>query len=712
MKILISIILILYSWLCSSAQTRITGIVSGPSGDAVPGANIIIEGTYDGTTTDARGNFEFTSAEQGPHRLIVRFIGYREHAEPITLGGGEILLSVSLREEVSELEAVTISAGDFSASDVSRRTVFRAMDIATTAGATADIAGALNTLPGTQKVGETGRLFVRGGDETETRTFIDGVQVMDAYDATAPNTPSRGRFLPFMFKGTSFSTGGYSAEWGQALSSVLALDSRDEAEMTRTDIGILSVGGDVAHTQAWNRGSGAAKIQYTNLRPYTRLISQELQWKDAPVSVEGVAAFRQKFGRHGIAKIYGNINDSEFSLFTTQPGEPANPFLFSLRNRYRYLNGSARTALSDEWVLRGGISHTAVNNQTRIAGQHGEVDTRGWHFKSVAEGSLSSAVEVKAGAELLSEEYRTDVPATGEKAAFREVISVFFSESEITASRNFVARAGARFEHNSLSGQSAVDPRFSAAYRLGGKGQFSFAWGRFRQSAMSAFRVQNRNLLSERAEHFILNYQYVQNDRTFRVETFLKRYADLVKTNEPLPQNGGDGFARGVELFWRDSRTVQGLDYWVSWSFLDTRRNYLDFPVRAMPSFASAHNLSVVVKYFFRPLKSQAGATYSFASSRPFNNPNSDKFMDGRTPAYHDLSFNWSYLPVPWLIIHFSCTNLTGRDNIFGYEYASSPDSLGVYNGRPIRQPAPRFVFLGVFITLSRDRSVNQLPAL
>lgn len=122
-------------------------------------------------------------------------------------------------------------------------------------------------------------MFVRGGEGNETKTFIDGMVVLDAYGVAAPNTPSRGRFLPFMFKGTSFSTGGYSAEYGQALSSVLALDSKDKQEMTRTDFGILSVGGDVSHTQVWDRASLAGKIQYTNIRPYYNLIRQEIDWK-------------------------------------------------------------------------------------------------------------------------------------------------------------------------------------------------------------------------------------------------------------------------------------------------------------------------------------------------------------------------------------------------------------------------------------------------
>jgi hypothetical protein len=111
-------------------------------------------------------------------------------------------------------------------------------------------------------------------------------------------------------------------------------------------------------------------------------------------------------------------------------------------------------------------------------------------------------------------------------------------------------------------------------------------------------------------------------------------------------------------------------------------------------------------------LKSQFGATYSVTSGRPYHNPNEDEFNRGRTPSYRDLSFNWSYLPKPYLIVYFSCTNVLGRDNVFGYEFSSTPNELGAYNSRAVRQPAPRFIFLGIFITLSKEKSVNQLPTL
>jgi hypothetical protein len=90
----------------------------------------------------------------------------------------------------------------------------------------------------------------------------------------------------------------------------------------------------------------------------------------------------------------------------------------------------------------------------------------------------------------------------------------------------------------------------------------------------------------------------------------------------------------------------------------------------------------------------------------------SDQFQSQRTPSYQDLSLNISYLPKNWLIIYASCTNLLGRDNIFGYQYSAQPNANGEYLSRAVRQPASHFVFLGVFITFSKNKTVNQLPNL
>jgi hypothetical protein len=711
MKTLLTLITIAITW-HASGQTKIQGVIKDGKGEPVAMANIVLVNSYDGTTSDFNGAFEFVTTETGLQTITVKFVGYKDYTSTITLDGTPQILNITLSEQVNELKAVTISAGAFTASDEARRTVFRAVDIATTAGATADIAGALNTLPGTQKVGESGRLFVRGGDGNEAKTFIDGLIVLDAYSPSAPNTPSRGRFLPFMFKGTSFSTGGYSAEYGQALSSALVLDSRDKTETTRTDIGILSVGGDVAHTQAWNSGSLAGKVQYTNITPYFGLINQEIDWKKAPVSTEGTVAFRQEVGKSGMIKMFSNFNTSKYALYSHSVDNYDQKQLLDLTNQYRYLNGFYKDALSDKWMVRGGVSYTTIKNIIHAGGQQIVNSEDGSHAKIVFDGSLNENVELKTGIEILSREYHYDTEGNDNKR-FEETISSAFVEMDLYASNAFVTRIGSRVEHNGLQDKTSVDPRLSLAYRTGASGQVSFACGTFRQSVKNEWLREAQHLSSEKAQHYILNYQRIEDNKTFGIEGYYKTYRDLLKFTEQKEMNNtGSGFARGVELFWRDSKTVKHADYWLSYSFLDTKRNYLDFKESAVPTFASKHNFSAVLKYFVKDINSQLGFTYSYSSPRSYHDPSEMKTNSGKTPAYQDLSFNWSYLPKPHLIIYLSCTNLTGHDNIFGYEFGNTINDNGQYNRLAIKQPAPRFLFAGVFITLSKEKSVNQLPTL
>ena len=106
-----------------------------------------------------------------------------------------------------------------------------------------------------------------------------------------------------------------------------------------------------------------------------------------------------------------------------------------------------------------------------------------------------------------------------------------------------------------------------------------------------------------------------------------------------------------------------------------------------MPDFASAHNLSLVYKRFFESIRTLAGITYSFASARPYNDKNSNTFMDGRTKTYNDISLNVTYLSALFgreFIIHLNITNLLGFDNVFGYRYAINPDENGVYPSQAI----------------------------
>lgn len=704
------------------SQTRISGRIIDDKNVAITGANVYLENTYDGTSSNVNGEFSFTTSASGSVLLKVTFIGYKEYIVDITLTKEPLTFEIILKEDIKKMEAVVITAGTFEAGSKNKSEVLQPLDIVTTAGATADIAGALNTLPGTQTVGEEGRLFVRGGDGYETTTFIDGMVVMDSYNPSAPNIPTRGRFSPFMFSGTSFSTGGYSAEYGQGLSSALILNTKEVATETRSDISLISVGLEAAHTQVWKDASLTGKLGYFNLDPYYEVIKQDFDWLNPPTNLDGNLAFRQKVGKSGMFKSYGKFNAGDMT-FNYEPFElPGQVVKTRMKNKYGHLNSSYRNILSDKWMVRTGVSYTYSNDNIKLNEDQVIERNKGLHLKALGGYEHNERLFIKVGGELISrshfQEFTDFESGFEDRLKFSEHIISNFVEGDIYFSNSLVARIGERLEYNALNNKIAIDPRVSLALKTGQSSQISIAYGGFRQSAPQDLLRASPKLKSEKATHLILNFQMMNNNRTFRIEGYWKWYKDLVTFNPnllSLPEsyaNDGDGYARGIDLFFRDGESIKNLDYWISYSYLATKRAYRDYPYSATPTFASAHNFSAVYKYFIPSLRTQLGLTYSFASGRPYNDPNHDLFNGQRTPSYHDLSANISVLPKPGIILHASITNMLKYENIFGYEYRSEPTRQGIYESRPIILPAPRFILLGVFITLTKSGSFNQLPNL
>ena len=79
------------------------------------------------------------------------------------------------------------------------------------------------------------------------------------------------------------------------------------------------------------------------------------------------------------------------------------------------------------------------------------------------------------------------------------------------------------------------------------------------------------------------------------------------------------------------------------------------------------------------------------------------------TKNYNDLSVNFSYLIKPNMILHSSVSNVLGFENVFGYQYNAEPNAEGIYESIAVRPQAKRFLFIGFFITISKDKNANQL---
>ncbi|MCE7071715.1 TonB-dependent receptor [Dyadobacter sp. CY327] len=701
------------------AQTSISGRVSDHKGGALPGINIYLKGTYDGTTSGADGRFAFTTTEAENQTLTVQAIGFKSQELVLELRGQPITANIVLAESINQLNAVTISAGAMEAGDEKKSVVLKPLDIVTTSGAMGDITGALLTLPGTSTVGNDGRLFVRGGDASETSIFIDGLQVGNAFGSTTSNVPTRNRFSANLFKGSFFSTGGYSAEYGQALSSALALNTVDLPLRNQGDVSIMSLGGGYTQTLVKDNRALTASANYYNLAPYQSLVRQNFDWEKAPSSWDSEISLRRKWGnavtgKAGFIKAYFHTEGSNMAIWQKIPGNDGRGDRVKLNNRYHYGNVSFRHSGSKGWLFYGGAALSDNRDAIQLNADDIRQVNRIFHSKAVTVKDFSAQFSLKNGLEYYAKTYSEALPGQNLKRQFTDHQFNHFLEATYYFSNRLIMVGGLRSGHSTLAKETWFTPRFSIAYKLDNQGQFSFAAGKFKQLAEEKLRVRQTDLKNSAATHYILNYFTVNNNRTFRAEAFYKNYDNLVtyKGLASDPKNvalNGAGYARGVDFFLRDKQTIKDTDFWITYSFVDSKRRFAAYETKVQPSFAPKHNGSVVVKHFVTAMKSLLGTSWSWNSGYAFNDPNLPGEMQRKTKPYSDLSLSISYLPKPNVILHVACSNVLGRQNVFGYQYATQPDESGSYASRPVGQGAKRFLFAGLFITLSKDKKANQL---
>lgn len=701
-----------------AAQYTISGKVTDSRGTPIMGANVYLEGTYDGGSTDEDGNFSFTTSQTGEKSLIISFLSFETFTKTEAVDKMKAL-EIRLREEVNSLSGVTLTAGTFKAGDNSKVSVLKPLDVVTTASALGDFVGALQTLPGTSTVAEDGRLFVRGGNAGETQIFIDGIRVFTPFTPTTNNVPTRGRYSPFLFDGITFSTGGYSAEYGQALSSVLLLNTINEPDQEKTDIGIMTVGGTLGNTQKWEKSSLSVNTSYINLAPYLKIIPDRNEWIKPFQSASGEAVFRNKY-ENGLLKLYTAFDHTGLEV-DQEDINFKDLIRFKLNNNNLYFNGSYKGALQNDWIINAGASYTYGNTNLTIIADEVSQQEHSIHAKVGFKKAFSSRFKLNFGTEYFNTTFTEDFDrvATGSfSSGFNNNIIGTYAEADFYFSKKLALKGGVRTEYSELLKQTTLSPRLSFAWKSGKNSQFSWAYGEFFQNPQNDALKFERDLSAEQATHYIMNYQYNNNGRVFRAEAYYKNYRDLVKYNTLTPtplsefSNAGDGFAQGLDLFWRDNSSIKNMDYWISYSYLDTQRNFQNFPNSAAPSFTSKHNLSVVGKYWVEDWKSQIGIAYIFASGRPYDNPNTNAFLVERTKAFHNVSLNWAYLLSPQKILYFSVNNVLGTRNINGYQYAQNADANGNFNRRALRPAADSFFFIGLFWTISEDKSSNQLDNL
>lgn len=713
------------------AQIRITGSVKDQKGRILAGANIVVKGSYDGTVSDSTGSFSFKTYEKGKQFIVASSIGNKTVEQEVNLDSVPVQIEFILKEEISELKAVTVTAGSFEAGDKKKAaTVLSSLDVYTTGGANADISAVVKTLPGAQQVGEQEGLFVRGGAGYEAKQFIDGTLVNNPFFASVPDIASRGRFAPALFKGTVFSTGGYSALYGQALSSALIMESIDIPDRSEVSAAISSVflGAGLQKVAKNKKSSWGGNYGYTNLLPYFSIVKQKPDYFRMPEFHTADLNFRMKTKKGGIIKYYGTFGASDLGLRRANIDDPNLKNAFGLNNINIYNNLSWRENLGNGWKMNLGLGYSTDFNDIdqQIQNQQNQKITTGqpWiddnnfaiktrsdlsQIKVVLDKRLSGISVLRTGGEYMY--FYNSSTFNNQKAILPDHFKALFTEADLYITNDLAAKVGVRFEHSSLMDKANIAPRLSLAYKTGKGAQMSIAYGEFYQKPENNFLYTTTNFGYAKATHFIANYIKNTTLQTFRVEAFYKKYDGLVKTH-PVLNNAGAGDAKGVELFWRDKKTIRGLDYWISYSYLDTKRDFLNYPKQLQPTFAANHTASFVMKRFISKINTGFNFTYSYATGRPYYNlvQSGAQYTiadQGKTIDYHNLGFSFNYLTSlgkAYAVFVGSVTNVLNSKQIFGYNYSNNGQRK-----EAITPPAPQFFFLGVFLSWGVDRRQDAI---
>ena len=715
------------------AQITISGKVLGRNNKPLKDVSVTLKDTYDGATTDETGNYKFATSEKGSQILIFSHPKFIEIEKSIQIEDKNLILNAELKESVSEIDAVVISAGSIEASDKKRATtLLTPIDVYTTAGANGQISSALETLPGVQKVGESEGLFVRGGTGTETKFFMDGNLVNNYFGNSVPGIKAMDRLNTSLFKGNVFSSGGYSAVYGQALSGVLALESIDLPERNAADFGISPIfaSGGIQRVNQEKTHSYGISLGYSNLELMQKILKFNTDFEKAPQSFGGNGNFRIKTSRGGFIKYYGSYDTSSMKLSSPNLDDETSSDKINQNGKntfhslsYREKFGRYTLNLGSSYTFNQNILHFSNVDQNGSSPFNNDIDSKGNYFnaKALIERKLFKISAVRAGIELNTAKEETWVSIAQKKYEFRDNITALFAETDLGISNDLSLKIGARAENSSSINRWNFSPRFAMAYRISKEWTSSLAYGTFFQNPESRFFTENYQPNYQRADHYIFQVQRAADGRSLRLETYYKKYQDLIKTTtdfyRPIAlNNNGSGYAKGVELFWRDKKSLKNIDYWVSYSYLDSKRDYLNYTESLFPNFAAKHTLSVVAKKFVTNWKTGFNISYNYNSGRPYynfvtENGNTVLKNQGFVKDYQAVNFSLNYLPNlgkkdvrAFTVLVLSINNVLGTKNEFGYNFSSNG-----LKSRAIVPPTNTFVFIGAFISFGTDRTQEAI---
>ena len=705
MKILLSILLITALFNTAYSQdTKIYGKITDKEGKPLFGANVVVEGSIDGSTSDSAGYYEFETSKKGSQTLIYTAIEFIDRKLPVNIEPGKTIeANVKLNISDARTDEILVTASTFTSGQQSQVTI-TALEIVRIPGSDADLFRALTTFPGSNQVDEGSRITVRGGDANEVLIILDQASLYHPFIFDDDfNTSSYTTINPWGLRGINFSSGGFSAKFGNVLSAVLDLKSYDMPQGTGAFLwlGLANVGFSGVYLSKNKKLGATFDIGQTILEPYFRLNGYLIDRYDPIPLARGVGGtVSYKINNSGNLKVYFDYSQDRIGVRNTSPSFDG---YFNSKTHTYFSNIKYSTGLSAKTFLSAGLSYSNHKDEFSYGILDNDVNNVYSKLRIDLTHQVSSKVDLNFGSEyeydedkfrgrvpLLGYNLRLDAPSIDINSKNHAGRTGTYLEAQYKPFKSFFTIAGLRSDYHTLSKKLVVDPRFSAGWKFAKDNTVRAAFGIYHQYPSLEYYAQSKdyNLKPEQAAHYILGYEYnfSNNVFLFRVEGYYKDYKNLVlrDTTDFLYHSVGKGTAKGVDVFIKSSVTNK-YSAWISYAFTDSKRSQYESVKESPAKYDITHSLTLVGSYNITD-NLTTGLTYRLSTGKPFTpvvgsnfdsayglyapiygDVNSDRF-----PTYQRFDINLQYLFSlfgRFAVAVFQVNNVLNQKNLYDYTY-------------------------------------------
>lgn len=682
------VILFFLTWYSLQAQSNGTASISGfvhdiSDGETMIGANVFIKETLRGSSTNLNGYYVIPKIAAGEYTLVCQYIGYKPFFTRIKISDGEIKkLNIQLENESIEGEEIVVTADSIPTVERLFRKPISKLELTgveinqVPQVVESDLLRSLQTLPGITSVSDfSSALYVRGGTSDQNLYLIDGTDVYNPEHAF-------GLFSTFntdAIKKIDISKGGFGAEYGGRLSSILNvtnLDGNREEFEGCASISLLSAR-TTLQMPLGKSGSLSGSIRRTY---FDKTLGQ---------AVDEIPDY---YFYDGNIKAFYEIDDKNHITISGYGGQDVLNFVFNEKSAdesgFDYVWGNSTGSI--RWTR---VFSPQLFANFWITGSRFSSDFEFDEDLDISEENKISDVSFKGNLEYYGKRFnykfgfeqknlhgiyfqkfpggRVDIDATRKQYSG-------YVQTNFKPDLRWDIEFGARYDFfDSDKDYQNLDPRMSIKYRLTDHSNVKLAAGIYHQYLhriprpffVGIWTTSDEFQKASKSNHYILGYQReIAQDYEFEVETYFKTYDNIYALNENLITkieadnetstgsesvfnstyglfNRGKGHTSGFELLIK--KQTGATTGWMGYTFTRTRFQFAD--INQNESFSPRHDRSSTVnavvnldiknslrKFKHKPTerdkgKWTVGINFIYATGQPITVPSSS-YLIGPTP--------------------------------------------------------------------------------